>query len=351
MNQMVNNSLSKISENTEWRKAFVTALLHFEHSIVAPGVDVRSEITGPFVDALFAEDETIQKTLSDGTVFEFFYRSKIARDFIMSEPDMPDHAWEPQTTKTLLHLATHAKNVVVGGAYFGDHSILIAKKIASNQGVVHAFEPNHDQRNMLLHNAKLNNLSNIQARSEGLWENSSTNLALVGYDSFAHSETVDAHREDAFQTVTMEDYLGAQNIGQLDLIMLDIEGAELSALKGAEKFLAQPAGQAPDIVFEVHRNYVDWSAGLANTALVKYLHKHGYHVYAIRDYNSNVNMQNKPVEIIPVESVYLEGPPHGFNMVASKKLTVFSDPLFKSCAQLSPKLLKHKQVLLHQPTE
>ncbi len=349
MSQAIEASLSNISKNTAWRKAFIAALLDFEHNIVAPGVDVRSEITGPFVDALFAEDETIQKTLSDGTLFEFFYRSKIARDFIMSEPDMPDHAWEPQTTKTLLHLAKDAKNVVVGGAYFGDHSILIAKKIAANQGVVHAFEPNHDQRNMLLHNAKLNSLNNIQARSEGLWENSSTNLALVGYDSFAHSETVEAHREDAFQTITMEDYLKSQEVNQLDLIMLDIEGAELSALKGAEKFLAQPAGQAPDIVFEVHRHYVDWSAGLTNTELIKYLNQHDYQVYAIRDYNSNVNMPGKSVEIIPAEEVYLEGPPHGFNMVASKKPMLFTDPLFKVCTELSPKLLRHKNVPLHQP--
>ena len=350
MSQTTAASLSKISENAAWRKAFIVALLDFERNIVAPGVDVRTEITGPLVDALFAEDETIQKTLSDGTVFEFLYRSKIARDFILSEPDVPDHAWEPQTTKTLLHLAQGAKSVVVGGAYFGDHSILIAKAIAASHGIVHAFEPNHDQRNMLLHNAKLNNLSNIRARSEGLWENSSTNLALVGYDSFAHSEQVDAHREDAFQTVTMEDYLNAQGVSQLDLIMLDIEGAELSALKGAEKFLAQPAGQAPDIVFEVHRHYVDWSAGLVNTNLIKYLTQHGYHTYAIRDYNSNVCMSGKPVEIIPAADVYLEGPPHGFNMVASKKATTFADPLFKVCHQLSPKLLRHKKIALHQPT-
>ena len=45
------------------------------------------------VDALFNDDQVMQKKIADGTLFEFLYRSKIARDFIMSEPFVPDHAW------------------------------------------------------------------------------------------------------------------------------------------------------------------------------------------------------------------------------------------------------------------
>jgi FkbM family methyltransferase len=202
-------ALSRIAETADWRAAFVRELIAFEHAIHAPGVDVREEITGPLVDALFDDDQVIRKTLSSGVTFEFLYRSKIARDFVMSEPEAPDHAWEPQTSRILVNLAKGAQQVVIGGAYFGDHAILIAREIAAAGGVVHAFEPNDEQRAMLTRNAELNGLSNIRPRPEGLWSDSSTSLKLVGYDSFATAEVAEAGSDDGFQTVTIADYLKA----------------------------------------------------------------------------------------------------------------------------------------------
>ena len=87
----------------------------------------------------------------------------------MSQPETPDHAWEPQTSRILVNLARTATQVVIGGAYFGDHAILIAREIAPRGGVVHAFEPNNEQRSMLVRNAELNGLSNVRPRPEGLW--------------------------------------------------------------------------------------------------------------------------------------------------------------------------------------
>jgi hypothetical protein len=58
---------------------------------------------------------------------------------------------------------------------------------------------------------------------------------------------------------------GAVAVGDDDItlsVTIDIEGAELAALQGAESFLSLPAGRAPNILFEVHRHYVDWSEGL-----------------------------------------------------------------------------------------
>ena len=247
-NEKALEALSRIGETPDWRSAFIRQLIAFEGQIQAPGVDVREELTGPLVDALYDDDAVVRKTLSNGVTFEFLYRSKIARDFVMSQPEAPDHAWEPMTSRILVDLAKGARNVVIGGAYFGDHAVLIAREIAGNGGVVHAFEPNNDQRRMLMKNAELNGLSNIKPRSEGLWHDSSTNLKLVGFDSFASAEVAEAG-DDTFKTVTIADYLGAAGVDVLDLIVLDIEGAELGALKGAEPFLAQPKGQAPDILF------------------------------------------------------------------------------------------------------
>jgi FkbM family methyltransferase len=343
------DALTKIASKEDWRRAFIRQLIAFEAAIEAPGVDVREELTGPLVDALFDDDQVVRKTLSTGVTFEFLYRSKIARDFVMSVPEAPDHAWEPQTSRILVNLAKGAKQVVIGGAYFGDHAVLIAREIAAGGGVVHAFEPNSQQRAMLMRNAELNGLSNIRARPEGLWHDSSTNLKLVGYDSFASAETAEAGAEDAFKTVTIADYLKASDVDRLDLIVLDIEGAELGALKGAAPFLEKPAGEAPDILFEVHRHYVDWSNGLPNTEIVKFLTDRGYTVFALRDFNSNYDLAGRPIELIPAEAVHLEGPPHGFNMVAVKEPAVFDTPAYAIVRDVSPKYLRHKDPSLHHP--
>jgi FkbM family methyltransferase len=344
-------SLDLIATNPEWRTEFIRQLLSFEKSIAAPNIDVRELITGPLVDALFDASQIVRKSLDDGTQLDFFYRSKIARDFVMSSPEAPTHAWEPQTTRLLLNLASRSKQVVIGGAYFGDHAILIAKRVAKNAGSVHAFEPNDDQRNMMMHNASLNGISNILPRSEGLWDDSTTTLKLVGADSFAHPEAVGKGTIDGFQTTTIEDYLEAVGVLRLDLIMLDIEGGEERVLNGAGKYLRQPVGEAPNIVFEVHRHYVDWTAGLPNTGIIKLLLGFDYKVFAVRDFNSNYDLSSKPIELIPVESVYLEGPPHGFNMVAVKDDTVFASAEYRLCKGVSPKLLRHKDPALHHPTD
>jgi FkbM family methyltransferase len=338
-----------ISQKPEWRFRFIQQMVAFEKQIQSPGLDVREDVTGPLVDALFDDNQIVTKELSDGTVLEFFYRSKIARDFLMSEPDRPDHVWEPQTTRLLVKLARNAKHVVIGGAYFGDQAILVAKEIAKTGGIVHAFEPNNDQRKMLMRNAELNSLSNIHCFGEGLWDNSSSTFGLEGYDAFAHTEAVDSDRRDVFRTVTVDEYLKAEGVVSLDLLMLDIEGAELRALMGAVSFLAQPVGRAPNVVFEVHRSYVDWACGLENTEIVRYLIDLGYCVFAVRDFHSNYDLSHKPIEIIPANAVYLEGPPHGFNMVAVKDISLLTGPDFRLCERVSPKLLRHKVAELHHP--
>lgn len=342
-------ALKTIAGKEAWRAALIRRLLGFEKDAATPGVDVREDLTGPIVDALFDEDEVVRKTLSNGVTLEFLYRSKIARDFVMSEPEAPDHAWEPQTSRILVEFARSARQAVIGGAYFGDHAILIAREVAKNGGVVHAFEPNGEQRAMLERNAQLNGLSNIVPRPEGLWNNSSTTLKLVGYDSFAAAEVATEAASDAFKTVTISDYLSAVGTDQLDLIVIDIEGAELAALQGAERFLSQPPGKAPNILFEVHRHYVDWSNGLENTEIVRFLTDRGYHVFALRDFNSNYDLSKKPIELIPLGAIYLEGPPHGFNMIAVKDPKVVEGDQYRIVRDVSPKYLRHKDPALHHP--
>ncbi len=344
--RQLQNALFILGRNESLRHQLIEFLKNAEASLRIDG-SVRDLITGPIVDALHDENDIYEKSLVDGTRFRFLFRTKIARDFLMAAEDHPTHVWEPQTTKLLIELTSDLKgDVIVGGAYFGDQAVLVAKNICSLGRSIHCFEPNLAQAGMLKDNFALNNLDNVKINTLGLWSESRVRLKLEGFDSFANAIKADAG-EDGFETVSIDDYQKQHNL-VVGLIQLDIEGAELGTLRGAEKTIAL---FKPHIVFEVHKDYVDWSHGLENTELCRLLLDAGYSIYAIRDFNSHFEMSDKPVELIPIDKVYLEGPPHGFNMVAVQNGSLFLTPRFKIVENVSPKLLLHKDPSLHHPTD
>jgi len=345
------NALAILGRSPEARERLVQACLEIERTL-AHGGSIRDEVTGPIVDATFEPNELVRKRLSTGEVFELRYRSKIAREFVMSWPREPDHVWEPQTTKTLVRLASGARHALVGGAYFGDHVVLMAKAMLARGGVCHAFEPNVDQCSSLRRNVEINALSNVEIHRMGLWSREDIQLRLEGEDSHAHSVAASSSDSATFSTATIDGYVAARGLPGLDLVMLDIEGGELEVLRGAANELSRDKESAPAVVFEVHRHYVDWTEGLHRTEVVRWLTDHGYRAFAIRDFNSNQNMAGRPIELVPAESAYLAGPAHGFNMLAVKsdtKLALLGD--WKLCPDVSPKLLLHRDPALHHPTD
>jgi len=340
-------ALHTFGRHPQARAELIALLKAWESKLPYEAGSVREDVTGPVIDALHDDNDQYEKVLSDGTRFQFLFRTKIARDFMLSDNPHPDHVWEPQTTKLMLKLAAKRDgDVLIGGAYFGDQAVLVAKGIAPRGGVLHGFEPNPEQAAMFQKNVLLNQLSNVRISGLGLWSESSVQLKLEGFDSFSNAVVVDDGSE-GFQTISIDDYCQQQNI-HLSLIELDIEGAELAALKGAEKTLSK---DHPDIVFEVHRSYVDWSHGLQNTELCRYLDALGYQIFALRDFNSHHEMTGKKIELIPVDKVFLEGPPHGFNMYATVDKSILQDRDFSFVEHVSPKLLAHKDPALHHPLD
>ncbi len=344
--QKLQMALQNLGRDKQLRMELIAWLKARESRIQCVGA-VRDEVTGPIIDALHVDKDRYDKTLADGTRFQFLYRTKIARDFLLADLEHPTHVWEPQTTRLLQHLAAHTRgDVLIGGAYFGDHAVLLGQQLKTKDRRVHCFEPNEAQAAMLDTNAQLNSLSNLVIHRKGLWHESSKRLRLDGFDSFANVVPADV-TEDGFETVSIDDYCTA-NACRLGLIMLDIEGAELFALQGAASVLHK---DKPAIVFEVHRDYVDWTDGLSSTPICALLVAAGYRLYAVRDFNGNQEMDARLIELIPVDSVYLEGPPHGFNMLAVPDQQLIIGPLFRMVEHVSPKLLRHKSPTLHHPMD
>lgn len=345
----VEQSLRIIGKNEGLRNKFIKFIKEVESTLPNDGT-VRERVTKPLVDALFDKDDFVIKSIRNGLKYKFLtgIESKIAREFLLSDPDVPEFAWEPQTTKLLLYLSEKAKNVFIGGAYFGDQAIPIANIIKRNKGHVYAFDLNERQIQILHENAKINDLDNIIAEVKGLWKDSNTFLNISDADDLAFATP--ANGTGKSNTTTIDDYVEMNNIESVDLIMIDVEGSELNILQGAKNQLQRKEGY-PNIVFEIHRSYVDWSDGLSNTELLRYLTSFGYHIFSVRDFQANYNMTGKPIELISPEETYLEGPPHGFNMMAVKDLNLVKNDLFRFCKNVSPKYIVHKDPSLHHPAD
>jgi FkbM family methyltransferase len=340
-------ALAELGRDPESRRTVVDACRALEARPESSPARIRDEVTGPIVDALHAHAGVVTKELANGLVLEFLYRSKIARDFVLAAQEKPHHVWEPQTTRLILHLARGARNVVVGGAYFGDQAALLAHALLRHGGVCHAFEPDADQAAMLARNAERNGLGNLRVNAIGLWDDDSVRLRLTGDDALASSAPADV--DGSIAATTLDTYLDRAGVDEPELIVLDIEGAELAALRGARRRLELPQGRAPQLVFEVHRAHSDWSQGLARTEILLYLERLGYSSYAVRDFQSNRDLSGRPIELVPPETAYLDGPPHGFNVLATKQPALVEDGPFEISPGVSPKLLAHRDPVLHHP--
>src|SRR5258708_6098339 len=241
---MIDDALKILGRDDATRARIIAALQEYERRPEHRFTTVRDDVTGPIVDALHASIEVVRKELRNGMVFEFPYRSKIARDFVMSIPEKPDHVWEPQTTKLLIQLSQTTTDVIVGGAYFGDQAILIADALRG-RGTCRAFEADAHQAAMLERNAALNGLDNVRVNAIGLWSDSVSRLRFIGEDALASTIASD----DGVPTITIDDY--AKPIARVGLIMLDLEGGELNVLRGSERVLSD---HSPHVAFQIHRS-------------------------------------------------------------------------------------------------
>lgn len=344
-------ALAAIGANDELREEFLRALRVAEDRLAHRDFNVREEISGPLTDALHAGVDSVTVRLSNGLVFECPYRSRIARDVALRRIAEPDHIFEPQTTKLLLHLARNARNVLIGGAYAGDHTIMVARQIAPHGGIVHAFEPNPELFAMLLSNLERNGIRNVRANSLALWSRSDEVLSLTGTDAWGRVERGGAGSGDALTSITIDDYGKRAGVDFFDVIMLDIEGAEFEALRGARGYLTHAAPHAPSIIYEINRGYVDWTPGLLNTEFLRFLTALGYTSFGVRDYQDNIALPDVPVELVPLDDVYLEGPPHGFNLLGVKDPSIVDDPAFRVVPGVSPKYLQHRDPRFHAPLD
>lgn len=118
--------------------------------------------------------------------------------------------------------------VIDGGACLGESSIVFGKATGPS-GTVYAFDPISEHLNMVKHNAALNPDCNIVAMPFGLSDQDfdCEPLSLGKYDPAF------SLRRASVPLRKLDSLIISGEIQKVDLIKLDVEGAELQALKGA----------------------------------------------------------------------------------------------------------------------
>lgn len=352
---MLAQALASAGKSDTLRNTIFEALRKAEAEAADPST-FRDQVRWPLVLSLLREVKDHRVVLDNGLAIDVSADSRIEQAFLLSSMAHPDHVWEPQTTRLLVALSDGVDHIVVGGAYIGDQVLPLARaaSMRTPPGLIHAFEPLNWAFERLRHNLNLNNIINVVPQRVALWDRSNAPLRIEGHSGLTSTVPVEVEGEqelagEVIASVTIDDYVHAQGLPSVGLIMLDTEGGEERALYGANDLLSRPQMQAPNLVFEIHRNFVDWTGGLSNTAIIRFLTAHGYNVFAVRDFQGNYPMSGHPIEIIPLDHVYLEGPPHGFNVMATKDPGLVQRLGLRVVQGVSPKLLLHKDPALHHP--
>lgn len=128
--------------------------------------------------------------------------------------------------------------VIDGGGCWGDTALYFAERVGSGGGV-HCFEFVPENLRILKLNLALNHGLEARVRlvPSALWARSGEHLPYSGEGPATSVTTQLNSGAGAVPTVALDDYVRELELPRVDFIKLDIEGAELQALQGAEDTL------------------------------------------------------------------------------------------------------------------
>lgn len=197
--------------------------------------------------------------------------------------------FEPGETEIVKKFIKKGMRVVDAGANIGYFTLLMAQLVGKS-GKVHAFEPGHENIELLKKNVTLNKRKNVIVNETALSNKvGDLNFYLSASNPQDHRIIKDKHEKRKtykVKSITLDEYF---KNGKVDFIKMDIQGAELLALEGAIKIISK---YKPLLIIEY------WPYGIVQLGrkpeeLFKILEKMKYKIMLINQSNGKLEQIHK----------------------------------------------------------
>jgi len=196
------------------------------------------------------------------------------------------------------------KVFVDAGANFGIYTLL-ASKIVGEAGRVISFEPSSRVFPVLRRNITLNGFKNVLAFPIALTDKPGRARlyyhSAVGCDSLGKDASFepDAHAEE-IGTESLDTVLKQTSVGRVDVIKMDVQGAEELALRGANEIVSS---MRPIVIFEFFPEGAI-SLGLSPNGPWNFLEGHGYEFFIVDDRGAVSRLLSPPPAIANILAIH-----------------------------------------------
>ena len=182
--------------------------------------------------------------------------------------------WEPEVTDFASSWLRPGMVAVDVGAHVGYYTLLFAKLVGED-GHVFAFEPIPAVSRCLEQNIRLNGFTNVTRFSTALLDVDGN--SPIGRKGKLVQGDATSTEDPIIETRVFDHWREVWGIGSVDLIKIDVEGAEMNVLLGMEKYLCD---SKPRLLIELHPQGVR-DFGFSPGIFLEFLSERGYRAQAI----------------------------------------------------------------------
>jgi len=185
---------------------------------------------------------------------------------------------EFRMTQLFSRLISVGRTGLDAGAHIGQYTLLASKAVGPS-GLVIAAEPNPENVLRLHRNIELNRLSNVRVLPVALADrNGRASMYLALDDEATATGSLRSH-SDGDRSLEVETVaLDSLELARLDVIKMDVEGAEPALVAGG---LATLARYRPSILFEVFSDVAQYRSPEKSTETIDMLRGLGYRIYGL----------------------------------------------------------------------